>query len=143
MTAEVSVTDDVPIADLTGHRALVTGAASGIGRACAEAFAAAAAELLVLDRDAEGAKRVPDAVGRHPLVADLDDPTMVANLPPDRVDVVSNTGVLHHVAGVPECGPAVFTSKLRVRVETPFAWARAVLPHIQQRPCGRFVHISS
>jgi len=143
MTAEVSVTDDVPIADLTGHRALVTGAASGIGRACAEAFAAAGAELLVLDRDAEGAKRVADAVGGQPLVADLDDPTVVANLPLDRVDVVINNAGFQHVAGVPEFDPAVFSSMLRVMVETPFALARAVLPHMQQRRWGRFVHISS
>src|SRR5690606_41244195 len=141
MTAEVSVTDDVPIADLTGHRALVTGAASGIGRACAEAFAAAGAELLVLDRDAEGAKRIADAVGGQPLVADLDDPTVVANLPLDRVGVVINNAGFPHVAGVPEFDPAVISAILRGIVEPPLGLAGAGLAPRPQGRWGWLVHL--
>src|SRR5690606_35232083 len=110
---------------------------------CAEAFAAAGAELLVLDRDAEGAKRVADAVGGQPLVADLDDPTVVANLPLDRVDVVINNAGFQHVAGVPEFAPAAFSSRRRALVATPSALARAVLPNMQRRRWGRLVDISS
>src|ERR1700741_4466852 len=41
-------------ADLFGHAALITGAASGIGRASALAFACAGASVALLDIDAEG-----------------------------------------------------------------------------------------
>jgi len=41
-------------ADLSGHAALITGAASGIGRASAVAFASAGASVALLDIDADG-----------------------------------------------------------------------------------------
>jgi 3-hydroxybutyrate dehydrogenase len=46
------------VGGLEGRVALVTGAASGIGRACALALARAGARLVVADLAAEGAKRV-------------------------------------------------------------------------------------
>lgn len=44
--------------DLSGRRALVTGAASGIGRACAERLARAGATVTVLDLNGNAAKEV-------------------------------------------------------------------------------------
>jgi len=44
--------------DLTGRSALVTGAASGIGRACAERLARAGATITVLDLNGDAAKEV-------------------------------------------------------------------------------------
>ncbi|HWM33568.1 MAG TPA: SDR family oxidoreductase [Pseudolysinimonas sp.] len=59
---------------LTGRRVIVSGAASGIGRACAHAFAAEGARVAVLDRDAAGVAGVvaglPGAIG---TVADVTD----------------------------------------------------------------------
>jgi 3-hydroxybutyrate dehydrogenase len=55
--------------DLAGRTVLVTGAASGIGRACARRLAAAGAKALVVDRDADGVRSVADEVAE--LVAYL------------------------------------------------------------------------
>ncbi|MFH1481234.1 MAG: SDR family NAD(P)-dependent oxidoreductase, partial [Pseudomonadota bacterium] len=37
--------------DLKGHKALITGAGQGIGRACAEVFASRGADLVLLDKN--------------------------------------------------------------------------------------------
>src|SRR5512144_1502208 len=66
--------------NLAGRTALVTGAASGIGRAVAARLAAAGAQVLVLDRDEAGAKEVAAEVGGEPLVADLADPASIEAL---------------------------------------------------------------
>lgn len=52
--------------------ALITGAASGIGRACAELFAANGARVIVTDLDAAGAEVVAGAIGGHATAAALD-----------------------------------------------------------------------
>jgi 2-keto-3-deoxy-L-fuconate dehydrogenase len=51
--------------DLSGKTSLVTGAASGIGEAIAQAFAAAGATVYVTDRDDENGRRVANAIATH------------------------------------------------------------------------------
>jgi NAD(P)-dependent dehydrogenase (short-subunit alcohol dehydrogenase family) len=61
--------------ELEGKVALVTGAASGIGRACALALARAGSRLVVADLDAEGAQRVSkeiEAAGGEALASSVD-----------------------------------------------------------------------
>ena len=57
--------------DLTEHSALVTGAASGIGRACAERLSRAGAAVTVLDLDGDAAGEVAESIGGEALQADL------------------------------------------------------------------------
>ena len=68
-----------PTLDLAGRRALVTGAGSGIGRACAMRLAAAQAAVIVLDIDERRATSVADEVGGEPIVLDLSDVDAVAS----------------------------------------------------------------
>jgi len=56
--------------DLTGQVALVVGAASGIGRASAEALAAFGAKVALADRDAAGLSEVAEGLRRNGLEAD-------------------------------------------------------------------------
>ncbi|MQA98601.1 MAG: SDR family NAD(P)-dependent oxidoreductase, partial [Streptosporangiales bacterium] len=75
--------------DLTGRTVLVTGAASGIGRACAGAFAATGAELCLADRDGPAVKEAAAELGGTPYVADLAEDGAIDTLP-TAVDVVVN-----------------------------------------------------
>jgi 3-hydroxybutyrate dehydrogenase len=131
-----------PTRFLTGRKVLVTGAASGIGRACAEGFAAAGAEVYVVDRAAEAAKEVAEAIGGTAVVADLSEADAVDALPDDADIVVNNAG-LQHVAPVHEFPPERFTLIQRVMVEAPFRILRRTLPHMYAAGWGRVVNISS
>ncbi|KOX39582.1 3-hydroxybutyrate dehydrogenase [Streptomyces sp. NRRL F-7442] len=127
---------------LAGRKALVTGAAGGIGRACAEAFAAAGADVYVVDLAAGAAGEVAAATGGTAIVADLADPEAVEALPDDADIVVNNAG-LQHVAPVHAFPMDRFALIQGVMVEAPFRIVRRTLPHMYARQWGRVVNISS
>lgn len=129
-------------ADLTGKTALVTGAASGIGAACAAALAEAGAHVLVADRDAEGAARVAMAVGGEALVIDLGDLDALAARTFDADILVNNAGI-QTVAPIVDFDPLIFRRMLDIMVTAPFLLTRAVLPGMYARGWGRIVNISS
>ena len=134
--------------DLTGRRVLVTGAGSGIGRACALRLAAAGGSLVVLDRDEAAAQAVADEVGGEALVVDLGDREALAAAcapggPVSAVDVLVNNAGLQHVAPVEQFPPDRFALILQVMVQAPFELARAAIPHMYEQGWGRLVHISS
>jgi 3-hydroxybutyrate dehydrogenase len=127
---------------LSGRRALVTGGASGIGRACVVRLAAAGADVVVLDRDAEAAKEVAAAAGGTAVVADLSELDAIGSLDLD-VDVLVNNAGLQHVAPVHEFPVDRFSYILRLMLEAPFRLVRGALPHMYERGWGRVVNISS
>jgi len=131
---------------LAGRTALVTGGASGIGRAVARRLAADGAEVLVLDRDASGAEEVAAEVGGRSLVADLSDGTSIDALDLGRsvtADILVNNAGVQHVAPVHEFDPERFGFIQRLMLEAPFRLARALLPGMYDRGWGRLVHVSS
>ncbi|MEU9126712.1 3-hydroxybutyrate dehydrogenase [Kitasatospora sp. NPDC048540] len=127
---------------LGGRTALVTGAASGIGRACAEALAAAGARVYVVDLSAGPAGELAARIGGTAVVADLADPRAVDALPDDADIVVNNAG-LQHIAPLHEFPPERFAQIQRVMVEAPFRILRRTLPHMYRQGWGRIVNISS
>jgi 3-hydroxybutyrate dehydrogenase len=128
--------------DLDGRVALVTGAASGIGAACARRLAAAGAKVTVLDRDREGAERVAAEVAGTPLHADLAAPEGLDGLDL-AADVLVNNAGFQHVAPVEEFPPERFQEMVAVMLVAPFRLARAVLPGMYERGWGRVVNVSS
>ncbi|MFN8215237.1 MAG: SDR family NAD(P)-dependent oxidoreductase [Solirubrobacterales bacterium] len=62
-----------PMYDVSGRRVLVTGGASGIGRATALRLGRLGAEVLVADRDGDGARAVAEEAGGEALVVDFAD----------------------------------------------------------------------
>lgn len=131
-----------PLHPLDGRSALVTGGASGIGRACARVLAAAGAKVHVVDRDLPGAELVAAEVGGWAHGVDLSDPDALDTLPTD-VDVLVNNAGLQHVAALHEFPPERFDLIQRVMVTAPFLLIRRSLPHMYGRGWGRIVNISS
>jgi 3-hydroxybutyrate dehydrogenase len=128
--------------DLAGRTAVVTGGASGIGRACVRRLAEAGAHVIVVDISADAAKEAAAEAAGEFRVADLSEPDVVDTLGLTADIVVNNAG-LQHVAPVQEFPPEEFTRILRVMVETPFRLARALLPGMYERGWGRVVNVSS
>ena len=92
--------------DLSGRRYLVTGAASGIGRATSLLLSECGAGLILLDMNETGLQEVAEQCSSNafPLVADLTG----ASLKEEIRDAVSKTGKLNgfvHCAGIPYISP--------------------------------------
>ena len=128
--------------DLSGRRALVTGAASGIGRACAGRLAQAGAAVTVLDLDGDIARRVAGEIGGEALQADLSDYEVLNGLQVDADIVVNNAG-LQHVAPIEEFPPEQFSLILRIMLEAPFRIVQKALPGMYEKGWGRIINISS
>ncbi len=128
--------------DLTGRSALVTGAASGIGRACAERLARAGASVTVLDLDGDAVGEVARGIGGEALQADLSDYGVLDALEVEADIVVNNAG-LQHVAPVEDFPPERFSLILRVMLEAPFRLLQKALPGMYERGWGRVVNVSS
>ncbi|HEY4022472.1 MAG TPA: 3-hydroxybutyrate dehydrogenase [Pseudonocardiaceae bacterium] len=127
---------------LTGRRALVTGAASGIGAACARALARAGAHVVVADLDEAGATAIADEVGGEPWVVDLTDLAALAELTLD-VDVLVNNAGIQFVAPIQDFPPEKFQRIITLMLNAPFLLVRASLDHMYRQGFGRIVHISS
>ncbi|HEX6968792.1 MAG TPA: 3-hydroxybutyrate dehydrogenase [Micromonosporaceae bacterium] len=141
MTAQSTVPHVVQV-DLSGRTALVTGGASGIGRACAVRLAAAGASVVVLDRDLEAAKEVAAGIGGRAEGIDLALPDALDRLD-GEIDIVVNNAGLQHVSPVEDFPTDRFAYLHRVMVDAPFRIIRRALPHMYARGWGRIVNISS
>jgi 3-oxoacyl-[acyl-carrier protein] reductase len=139
---------------LVGRVALVTGAASGIGRATAVRLAADGAVVGCLDRDAAGADAVASAIRDAGgvavgLGADIVDPAAVAEAVGRLSSEAGPVDVLVNNAGVP--GEGRFTDisfadwrrVLDVHVDGTFHVTKAVLPGMTAAGWGRIVTVVS
>jgi 3-hydroxybutyrate dehydrogenase len=136
-----------PTLDLGGRTALVTGAAGGIGRACALRLAAAGAKVRAVDRDAAGLDALAElSVGLagtvEPHVLDLTD-LDAAEHAAAGTDVLVNNAGLQLVRPIEEFPPEVFHMVLTVMLEAPFRLIRGALPHMYGQGWGRIVNVSS
>jgi 3-hydroxybutyrate dehydrogenase len=127
---------------LAGRRALVTGAASGIGAACAIALADAGAHVVAADIDAAGAGQIAEQTGGEPWTVDLSDTAALETLELD-IDVLVNNAGIQHVSAIEQFPPAVFHRMLALMLEAPFLLVRAALPQMYARGFGRIINITS
>ena len=142
-------------ADLPGRAALITGAASGIGRASALAFTGAGASVALVDIDADGLAETAEAAralgGRaEALVADVTSLGQVTSAVGRAVEVFGRLDAAHNNAGVP--GPYVpldeyeeedFLRVLQVDLAGVWRCMRAEIRHMRAQGSGAIVNTSS
>ena len=130
-------------AELSGRKVLVTGGASGIGAACAAAFAAAGAAVTVADLDQPGARKVAESLGGTAVGVDLADQAFDAAALAAGMDIIVNNAGIQHVAPVEDFPEEKFHLIIALMLEAPFRLVRAALPHMYAEGWGRIVNISS
>ncbi|MGE0116875.1 MAG: SDR family NAD(P)-dependent oxidoreductase [Dongiaceae bacterium] len=139
---------------LDGQRALVTGGASGIGRATAVALAAAGAHVAVADLAEQAASAVAAAIGQagdHAFVvrADVADEAQVLALFADAVPRLGGLDILVSCAGILfekpllETSVAEFDRLIDVNLRGTFLVGREALRVMARQGSGRVINIAS
>lgn len=136
---------------LQGKRALVTGAASGIGRAIAHAFAAAGAEVLLLDLHLEAAqaaaKEIAAATGAMctALAADVSDESSVAAAfeQAGTLHIAVNSAGIAHIGTVTSTALDDFDRLYRVNVRGTYLCMQAAVKHMEPQGSGVILNMAS
>jgi 3-hydroxybutyrate dehydrogenase len=129
--------------DLQGRTALVTGAASGIGRAVAMRLAAAGARIVAVDLAGDALTALADEIDAVPMALDLSVGETIDDLAELDCTIVVNNAGLQHVAPIQDFPGDLFAYIQRVMVEAPFRLVRRALPTMYAAGWGRVVNISS
>lgn len=136
---------------LTGKVAAITGAASGIGLACAKQLLDAGARVVLIDRAGDKVARICAELGPHALAleADLLDAAQVDGLLDGILDVAGRLDIFHANAGayvggpVAEGDPDTWDSVLNLNINAAFRSVRSVLPHLITQKSGDIVMTNS
>ena len=137
--------------ELHGKVAAVTGAASGIGLACATTFLKSGATVVLIDRAEEKLKHLCADLGPSaiPLVIDLANPSSVAGMMPQILERAGGLDIFHANAGAYIGGdvvtgdPDAWDRMLNLNVNATFHSIRCVLPHMVEKKSGDIIVTSS
>ena len=131
---------------LEKKRALVTGAASGIGLAIVREFHAQGLEVVASDMSAEKLAQACESLpGVRMIVADLSVKDAVTMLGREAgpIDVLVNNAGLQHVSPIEKFEQAKWDLLLQVMLTAPFQLIQALLPGMYERQWGRIINVSS
>ncbi|MFB7339034.1 SDR family NAD(P)-dependent oxidoreductase [Streptomyces hydrogenans] len=140
---------------LAGRRALITGAARGMGRTHTLALAARGAAVALADLDAAELHRTAEEVRRsggraEAFTADITSRERAEELVADAagtlggLDVlVHNAGLMFSMTGLADTDDADFERLLAVNVRAPLYLTRAALPHLRASEAARVIFVSS
>ena len=137
---------------MTGKVAAITGAASGIGLACARALLDEGATVVLIDRAEDRLNSLCAELGdrARPLVVDLLDGQQVSAMVP-RIEAAAGAplDILHANAGAYVGGPAaegdpdLWDRMLNLNINAAFRCVNAVLPGMIERKTGDVIFTSS
>lgn len=133
-----------------GKTIIVTGAASGIGKATAERFAAEGGRVVLADRDPDGLSAVAEQLGSGVVIEQFDvaDPAHCARVVARAVEVTGRLDVLCNIAGILRLAPLdSFSAEdwnriIQVNLSGAFFMCQAAMPHLIATK-GTIVNLSS
>jgi NAD(P)-dependent dehydrogenase (short-subunit alcohol dehydrogenase family) len=136
---------------LDGRAGIITGAASGIGRHLAEAFAEAGARVALIDRDAEGVRAAAESLRGSGLgmAVDITDEKGVeqAMLETDkelgRLDFLVNNAGVRHQASIVDHDLETWRRTVDVNLTGTFICSRAAVEIMLGRGSGKILNIAS
>lgn len=136
---------------LEGKVAAITGAAAGIGYACAKALINAGARVVLIDRDADKLRDVATELGERAFILQIDlmDGDQVDSMLDAIVKLAGRLDIFHANAGayiggaVAEGDPDVWERVLKLNTSAAFRCVRAVLPHLIAQKSGDIIFTSS
>lgn len=132
---------------LSGRKAIVTGAASGIGRATAGLFASEGAQVLAVDRP--GADLAFDDPGIVSLAQDITEDAAPDAIVGKAVDAFGGLDIVYNNAGVGFNAPVAdttddqFDRQIAVNLRAAFRIARQSIPHLVKSGHGRLIFTAS
>jgi NAD(P)-dependent dehydrogenase (short-subunit alcohol dehydrogenase family) len=132
---------------LTGKRAVVTGASSGIGLATARVLAAEGAQVALVARSEEKLRRAAAQFGGHAVIAvcDTGDDDAVRAMAAQVTAELGGVDILVNSAAQANTGPMgdeQFDDQLNVKVKGYLRCARAFAPQMAQRGWGRIISVA-
>jgi NAD(P)-dependent dehydrogenase (short-subunit alcohol dehydrogenase family) len=143
------------IFDLSGRSALITGGSKGIGRAMAEIFAQAGAEVMISSRHEAELKATAEQLRRSTggrieyAAADMTQRDDVSRLAADAVAVLGKVDILVNNAGanvpqkIDEISDTDWDAAVELNLTSCMRLSRAVVPGMKERRWGRIIYISS
>lgn len=132
---------------LQGRRAIVTGAASGIGRASAELFAREGARVLAVDRP--GADLTFEHAAIEGLAQDIGEDAAPAAIVGRAVEVFGGLDIVYSNAGISGSSPVgetsdeAFDRQIAVNLRAAFRISRDAVPHLVKSGVGRLIFTAS
>ncbi|NDV02382.1 glucose 1-dehydrogenase [Pseudoroseicyclus tamaricis] len=136
--------------DLTGRRALITGASRGIGHALAKGLAAAGAEVVLNGRNEAALEEAAAAIpGARTLAFDVADRAAVSAAVTlfeeevGAIDILVNNAGVQHRAPLEAFPPEEFARLMEINVTGVFNVSQCVAPHMLARGRGRIINVAS
>lgn len=136
---------------LEGKVAVITGAASGIGRETARRFAEEGARVCVVDLADEAGKEVADGIGGHYIHADVTDPDDVQRMYREASERFGGIDVLFNNAGISppdddsilETGLEAWQRVQDVNLKSVYLCCKHGIPHLLERGGGSVINTAS
>jgi 3-hydroxybutyrate dehydrogenase len=134
---------------MSARVAIVTGAASGIGRAVAEALALQSYRVIVADLKEDQGRTVAASIGGHFVMADLSlqsdcqrlvDETLVHY---GRADILINNAGFQHIDPIETFPVEIWSKMLAVVLTAPFLLTKYVWPMMKDQGWGRIINMAS